>query len=88
MDDVSRRIREFLATQVLFEADPGTFKEKTELVPNLVDSLGLMQLVTYAEEEFGITFEDSEVVPESFETLGDMERLVRDKVALARAATG
>ena len=86
--DVSAQIREYLATKVLFEADPTTFTDETELIGNLVDSLGLMQLVGFMDEQYGVTFDDAEVNAQNFRTLGEMDRLVFAKLAALRLPTG
>jgi acyl carrier protein len=86
VNEISSQIRHFLATQVLFQADPASLTADTELIGRLVDSLGLMQLVAYVEEQYAVVFEDAEVTADNFRTLGDMERLVIDKVAAARIA--
>ena len=80
MNDISTQIRHYLATKVLFEADEAALTDDTELIGNLVDSLGLMQLVSFVEEQFGVTFEDAEVNAENFRTLGEMDRLVLAKL--------
>lgn len=88
MNDVSAQIREYIATKVLFEADPASLTDDTELIGNLVDSLGLMQLVGYLQEGYGVTFEDAEVNAENFRTLGEMDRLVFAKLAALQLPTG
>jgi len=80
MNEVSSEIRQYLATKILFEADPATLRDDTELVGSLVDSLGLMQLVSFIEEQYGVTFADEEVSVENFQTLGSMDRLVLAKM--------
>jgi D-alanine--poly(phosphoribitol) ligase subunit 2 len=85
MNDVSSEIRQYLATKILFEGDPAALRDDTELVGSLVDSLGLMQLVSFIEEQYGVTFEDDEVSVENFRTLGDMDRLVLAKMTSGTA---
>lgn len=48
---------------------------------SVLDSLGLFQLVTFLESEYGIQIDDEELVPEHFGTLGDIARLVASKRA-------
>jgi acyl carrier protein len=87
MSDVRTGIREYLATAILFEGDAASFTEGTELIPGLVDSLGLMQLITFVEEEYGISFSDEEASAQNFATLGNMEALVEGKLAGAAAGS-
>jgi acyl carrier protein len=41
-----------------------------------IDSLGLLDLVAYLEETFGITFDDEELSPENFDSVERLARLV------------
>jgi acyl carrier protein len=50
-----------------------------------VDSVGLHQLITFLEEEFHVTVDDLDIVPENFQTLqaltGYVERKLKEKKA-------
>lgn len=80
MDDMRSRIRSFIAKEILLEESPSAVNDRTRLVGGVLDSLGLMQLVSYLQETFAVTFEESEVTPENFRTVADVEQLVRQKV--------
>jgi acyl carrier protein len=80
MDEMRSRIRSFIAKEVLLEENPSVVTDRTRLVGGVLDSLGLMQLVSYLQETFAVTFEESEVTPENFRTVADVEQLVRQKV--------
>lgn len=86
MDDIASRIREFVAQEVLLLEDSSSLTNKTRLVGGQMDSLGLMQLVYYIQQEFNVTVDDSEIVPDNFRTLPDVERFVRHKVETAKAS--
>lgn len=45
----------------------------------ILDSLGLFQLVGYLENEFAIEVRDEELVPANFGSVRDIARLVREK---------
>jgi acyl carrier protein len=83
MDDLSSDIRDFIAKEVLLEDNPSVVTDKTRLVGGVLDSLGLMQLVAYLQETFTVTFEESDVTPENFRTVGDVEHLLRQKLKTA-----
>lgn len=77
--DVNNRLREFIANEIMFEDNASVLTDDTPLLGKVMDSLGLMQLVAFIEEEFDVTIEDSEVTVENFRTLADIERLVSEK---------
>lgn len=45
----------------------------------VIDSLGMLRLIMFLEQETGITVGDGEVVPESFETLRQIVQFVERK---------
>ena len=71
----------------MLQDDPSVVTEKTRLIGGVMDSLGLMQFVSYLREEFDLNFDEDEIVPENFRTVTDVERLVNQKLA-ARAGSG
>ncbi len=87
MKDLSTQIRQFIAREIMLQDDPSLVTEKTRLIGGVMDSLGLMQFVSYLREEFDLNFDEDEIVPENFRTVTDVERLVNRKLA-ARAVPG
>jgi acyl carrier protein len=77
--EVGRRIRDFVVEEILFE-DPGhpSIDEDGPLL-ELLDSFGIMRLVTFLEEEMGIHVEDSDITADHFRTIADVERFVSGK---------
>ncbi len=45
----------------------------------IIDSLGIMRLLTYLESSFGIKVHDEEIIPVNFETIESISSLVRSK---------
>jgi acyl carrier protein len=45
----------------------------------ILDSLGLFQLVSYLEDEFDIDIQDEELVPANFGSVRDIARFVGEK---------
>jgi acyl carrier protein len=48
---------------------------------NRIDSLGLFDLISFIEREFGVEVRNEELVPQHFDTVGGVVRLVESKVA-------
>lgn len=46
---------------------------------NLLDSLGIIQLMTFLADEFGIEVNDEDFVPENFATLASLVNFVLSK---------
>ena len=85
-DDVARRIRDFINDELLFEDID--VADDTPLLDDLIDSVGLMELVTFVEQEFELSVDQGEIDQRNFETVGAIaawvEGLLEDKRSTAR----
>jgi len=50
------------------------------LEQGIIDSLGLMKLIAFMEETFSIKITDEEIVPENFQSLNRMVKLVEQQL--------
>jgi acyl carrier protein len=80
VSDISNRIKEFIAGELMFEDKTAALTEDTPLLGGVIDSLGLMQLISFIEEEFDVAIDDAEVTTDNFRTVADIEQLVSQKV--------
>lgn len=63
------KVRGFLEEDFLY-GEPFTLGEKESLLEQgILDSTGVLQLVTFLEVEFGIAVVDEELVPENLDSL-------------------
>ena len=75
-----QNILDFLVNDLLYDNDLGKLGTADPLIEGgLLDSLGVMRVVTYCEETFGIELADTDVVPENFETVQAIAKLVDSK---------
>jgi len=78
--DAADRIRDFIKQEILFENTDATLENDTPLLSGIMDSLGLMQLVAYLEEEFDIEVDDADMTANHFRTVTQIPALVNEKV--------
>ena len=78
--DVATRIRDFIKQEILFEDSNASLTDETPLLEGILDSLALMQLVAFIEEEFGVEIDDAEMTADNFRTVADIGGLVTQKV--------
>ena len=45
----------------------------------IIDSTGVLELVDFLEEQFGITVEDSELVPENLDSINNLSKYLASK---------
>lgn len=73
-------IRRFIIEELSSDGTDGPVTDEYPLLERQVlDSLGMFQLVGYLESEFGIEVLDEELVPANFGTVHDIARLVQSK---------
>jgi acyl carrier protein len=79
---IEDEVRQFIVEELSDgrEDEPIT-KDYPLLERQVLDSLGLFQLVGFLESEFGIQIDDEELVPTNFGTIGEIARFVEVKRA-------
>ena len=70
-------IRQFLVEDVFYDRDLSKLGVDDSLLANgLLDSMAILKTVTFCEEQFGITIPDQEVLPDHFESVRAIAKLV------------
>jgi len=86
--DVKEQTRAFILE---YAAGRGVTELKDDeplLKSNIIDSLGSFRLIAFLEETFPLTIEDTDMVPENFQTLNDIESFVAGKLGKADGSAG
>ncbi|RWB08334.1 MAG: acyl carrier protein [Mesorhizobium sp.] len=79
IDTYSDQIRAFLASN-FYVADPRALEVETSLLDQgIIDSTGVLEVIGFVEETFGITVEDNELLPENFDSIQGIARYVVSK---------
>lgn len=76
------KITEFI-TKLALETDTKVGGDTSLLDSGLIDSTGILELVSFLESEFGIQVQDEEIVPENFENVKSIAAFVERKRAAA-----
>ncbi len=76
------RIRQFIIDNFLYGSPPPGFDDGASLLDTgVIDSTGVMELVLFIEEEFGVQVADEEVVPENLDSVVRICGFVARKIA-------
>ena len=79
-------IREFVVNNFLF-GDGENLKDNTSFLDEgIIDSTGILELITFLEERYTITIGDDEVVPENLDSLQNVARFLKVKLDMSSAA--
>ena len=72
MEKIKTKIRSFIIENFLFGDDNGLKDDTSFLDEGIIDSTGVLELVTYLEEEFEIEVEDEELIPENLDSINNI----------------
>ena len=77
---VEATIRAFILDNFLYTNDESRLQDEASfLEEGIVDSTGVLELVMFVEETFGITVEDEEIVPDNFDSVTQLGQYIRSK---------
>ncbi len=82
---IERLIRDYIRENFLFTDNGNLEDDASFLQEGIVDSTGVLELVMFVEETFGVVVEDEEVVPENFDSVAQLACFVRLKTELVLA---
>lgn len=77
--NLSEQIREFIINDFLF-GDQGELTNDTSFLDSgIIDSTGILEVITFLEETFEISVNDDELLPENLDTVNNIVRFIVQK---------
>ena len=80
MNELKNKIREFIVENFLFGQDNGLQDDASFLDEGIIDSTGILELVSFLEEEFSISVEDEELIPENLDSIVNVVAYLERKI--------
>ena len=79
---IETQIKQFMLDNFLFGGSLDDIVDDASFMANgIVDSLGVLELISFVEETYAVEVSDEEVVPENFDSVNQMAAYIRSKVA-------
>lgn len=86
MDETTAKIKTFIVEEFMPDVPVEDLEDDFDLLTGgVVDSLGLLKVVAWLEDEFDISVDDSELGPDSFRTVAAIKEYVDQARSTAHA---
>lgn len=77
---IESSVRNYILENYLFTDDQSELANNASLLEKgIIDSTGIMELVFYLEETFGIKIDDHEMVPENLDSVDSIVSFIESK---------
>ncbi|MBI4320273.1 MAG: acyl carrier protein [Chloroflexi bacterium] len=83
---IKKQVRTFVFDNFIFDEETTLGDDDSFLENRIIDSTGVLELIMFVEETFGIEVADEEVIPENLDSLERLAEYVMRKVYLVAAA--
>ena len=75
--EIKEKIRQFILKEVCSESGIQSIEEDEPLIDSgILDSLGILKLLSFLDEEYGIDLSSAEIKPENFVNIQTISELV------------
>ena len=79
---IESQIREFVARYLLYSDNGFEYSDDDSfLEEGILDSIGVLELVAFIEENFTVSVEDPEITPDNFGSVNKLAAYIRGKCA-------
>ena len=79
MESLRTDIRAFVVKHFLFGKDDGLADDTSFLEQGIVDSTGVLELVAFIQDQYGVKVEDDELTPDNLDSVGAIAEFVTRK---------
>jgi acyl carrier protein len=77
--DIKEQVRTFIISN-FYVADPASLEDEASLLDRgIIDSTGVLEVIFFIEENFGLKVEDSEMLPENLDSIERITKFVKFK---------
>ena len=79
--DIKSELRKFIINNYLRGAKDFKLSDRDSFLENsILDSIGVIEVTAFIQQKYGIQIKVSEIMPENFDTLNNLERYILRKL--------
>lgn len=87
--EIRAKIRSYVAKNLLFSDNGFKYSDDTSfLKEGIVDSMGVLELVIFVEETFGVSADDHEIIPDNFDSVNKLANYIERKMTVSCQMVG
>lgn len=83
--EISERIGKFISKTFLFDAEKKVDEKASLLNTGVIDSTGVLELISFIETSYNIRFADDDLVADNFDSIEKITNFVSHKLNSASA---
>lgn len=85
---IQQQIVDFITANFLFDGSKNLLGQEDSLLETgVIDSTGVLELVAFIEETYGIKVEDEEIIPENLDSIANIVAYVASKASQPSTAS-
>ena len=78
--DLQTKVREFILQKFPLARKHQLKNSDSLLETGMLDSMGVLEIVTFIEEEYGVTVCDDDLVPQNFQAIDHIVSFIQNKI--------
>jgi acyl carrier protein len=84
MDRLNIELRDFIVENFLFGEEVSFSDADSFLRQGIIDSTGVVEIIAFIEERYGIKVQDDEIVPDNLDSIEKLSRFIERKAKLTQ----
>jgi acyl carrier protein len=80
MEEINLKVRSFVVDNFLFGNANGLEDDTSFLEAGILDSTGVMEVVAFLEQQFGVRVDEDELTPENLDSISSIGAFVSSKL--------
>ncbi len=82
LNNIEEDIRNYIAKNILFSKSGFPYADTSSLLQEgVIDSMNVLELVMFVEENYDVMVEDEDIVPDNFDSIAALAAYIRQKHA-------
>jgi len=80
MVETVKKLREYIFDNFLFTEDENALgNDDSFMEKGIIDSTGILEVITFIEEDFGVKVKDEEMIPENLDSINKLAAFIQSK---------